>query len=258
MMKNKILRSLIRCTAILLFWLLAWQLASYLVGKELLLPSPRGVITRIGELLLTKEFYKITAVSVLRVLGGIILAVLLGTVLAVLTYVSKVADALLRPLVTVIKATPVASFIILALVWLDRSNLPIFISLLMVLPVVWTNLSEGLREVDKKLLEMADVYRVSFLSKVMHIYIPSVMPYFSSATKTSIGLAWKAGVAAEVIALPALSIGKKLFDSKAYLETTDLFAWTSVVIVLSLLLEIFFEALISSLTKRRAVYAEDK
>ena len=92
----------------------------------------------------------------------------------------------------------------------------------------------------------------------MHIYIPSVMPYFSSATKTSIGLAWKAGVAAEVIALPALSIGKKLFDSKAYLETTDLFAWTSVVIVLSLLLEIFFEALISSLTKRRAVYAEDK
>ena len=122
----------------------------------------------------------------------------------------------------------------------------------MVLPVIWTNLTTGLGQIDIKLLELAKVYKIGFFQKVKGIYIPSVMPYFSSALKTSLGLAWKAGIAAEVLAVPARSIGKELFNSKTYFETADLFAWTVVVIILSLIIEFIFEALLGKVMGRRA------
>ncbi len=250
-MHPKFIKSLLKTLAVAAFWILIWYLAALQVGKELLLPSPLSVVKRLSELASTREFYITTAFSLLRVMTGIILAALIGVILAILTHISKIANALARPLITVIKATPVASFIILALVWLDRSELPIFISLLMVLPVVWTNLMTGLSEVDPKLLEMSKVYKVGSFQKLKSIYLPSVLPYFTSAAKTSLGLAWKAGIAAEVLAVPARSIGKELFNSKAYFETADLFAWTVVVIILSLVIELAFEAIIAKLSGKR-------
>lgn len=250
-MHKRLIKSLLKTLAVAAFWILIWYFAAAQVGKELLLPSPLSVLKRLFEIGATKEFYITTAYSLIRVMSGIILACLFGVVLAILTHVSKIANALARPLITVIKATPVASFIILALVWLGRSELPIFISLLMVLPVVWTNLMTALKEIDPKLLQMAKVYKIGIWQKLKAIYVPSVLPYFTSAAKTSLGLAWKAGIAAEVLAVPARSIGKELFNSKAYFETADLFAWTVVVIILSLIIELVFETLISRLMKKR-------
>lgn len=246
-MIKRILSSFIKTLAVTVFWILIWYGAARMVGKELLLPSPSAVFFRLLELVSQKQFYITTLYSLLRVTAGILTACAAGVLLSVLTHVSKPIYILARPLITVIKATPVASFIILALVWLDRSILPVFISLLMVLPVVWTNVSTGLAEVDPRLLQMANVFRVGRIQKLKGIYIPSVLPYFTSAAKTSLGLAWKAGIAAEVLAEPARSIGKELSDSKSYFETADLFAWTVVVIVLSLIIELVFEALISRL-----------
>lgn len=250
-MAKKLFKSFISTLAVAAFWILIWYLAALRVGKELLLPSPVSVIERLIEIMGDGEFYITSAFSLMRVMGGVILASALGILISVLTHFSKIIAALVRPVITVIKATPVASFIILALVWIDRGNLPIFISLLMVFPVIWTNLTTGLSQIDAKLLELAKVYRIGFLGKLKGIYIPSVLPYFSSALKTSLGLAWKAGIAAEVLAVPARSIGKELFNSKTYFETADLFAWTFVVIILSLIIEFIFESLIGRLTLRR-------
>lgn len=250
----KALKKLPKALAVAAFWFLIWYLAAAWVGKELLLPSPLTVTKRLSQIVLTSDFYIITLFSLLRVMSGIILAVIFGIILAIITHISKIADMVSKPIITVIKATPVASFIILALVWLDRSHLPVFISLLMVLPVVWTNLRTGLTEVDPKLLEMAKIYRIGFFQRLVGIYVPSVLPYFTSAAKTSLGLAWKAGIAAEVLAVPARSIGKELFNSKSYFETADLFAWTFVVIILSLIIELFFETLVTRLTKKRRNY----
>ena len=144
------------------------------------------------------------------------------------------------PAITMIKSTPVASFIILALVWLTGQRVPVFISFLMVLPVVYGNVSQGIREVDPKLLEMARIYGMNRQKRVLKIYIPSVLPYMMAACRTALGLSWKAGVAAEVIGVTKNSIGRQLYYSKIYLETADLFAWTAVVIIMSIALEKLF------------------
>ena len=173
--------------AVCLFWLLLWALAARLVGRELLLPSPLQVLRRLYELARGRDYWIMIANSLLRVLTGIVAATLLGVLLAMLTEYSAFARALLSPIMTLVKSTPVASFIILALVWLGRSVLPAFISGLMVLPVVWANVS--------------------------------------------------AGIAAEVLTVPRSSIGRMIYESKLYLETTSLFAWTLTVILLSLVIE---------------------
>ena len=145
-----------------------------------------------------------------------------------------------EPLIMVIKATPVASFIILCLIWIPSRNLSVFISFLMVFPVVYTNILEGIRQTDKQLLEMADSFGAGVGKKLQFIYLSQVMPYAVTACKLGLGLCWKAGIAAEVIGIPAGSIGEKLYKAKVYLETPDLFAWTIVIIAVSVGFEKIF------------------
>ena len=214
-----------------------WKLLSLWVGNGLLLPGPVAVLFRLGQLALTGLFWKATAFSLLRVLAGALLAVLLGTLLAVLCCRWKVADTLFAPFVTVIKSTPVASFIVLLLLFLGRDLLPVVIVVLMALPVIWGNLCAGIRSTDPLLLRTAKIFGFSRGRTLRRVYLPSVMPHFLSACRTSLGLSWKAGIAAEVLTVPALSMGKLLMEAKQYWEVTDLFAWTMMVILCSLLIE---------------------
>lgn len=223
--------------AVLAFWLGLWFLLSVLVGRELLLPSPFQVLRRFLSLAATSDFWRTVGTSIFRVLTGILSACILGVVLAFITESSPLCKALLSPFMTLVKSTPVASFIILALIWLGRQILPAVISALMVLPVVWSNVSAGIASRDPLLLELAQVYRFPRRRILRRITIPSVLPHFRAALSSALGLGWKAGIAAEVLTVPQYSIGKMIFESKLYLETTDLFAWTLAVILLSLLIE---------------------
>ena len=218
-------------------WLCLWQIVYWLIGKDVLFASPLAVAQRLFELLQTADFWRKTAASLLGISAGYLLGVLTGTLLAVLTSLSDWLYSIFQPMLTVIKSTPVASFIILALVWMQKTAVPIFISFLMVTPMVWANLSGGIRETDRSLLEMAHAYGLSRRQIVRKIYLPSVLPSLLTALTTAIGFAWKAGIAAEVISTPRHSIGAQLYNAKVYLETVDLFAWTVVVVLLSMLLE---------------------
>ena len=219
-------------------WLGIWHYFSAKVGQELLLPSPRAVFERFFELCGQKEFWLQNFGSLERILTGFALAFLVGCVLSVLMHLSEFVKEFMRPFLTVVKATPVPSFIILALVWMKSDKMPVFIAFLMVLPAVCANLSEGLANVDSRLVEMAKVYRVRGAKLVGAVYIPSVMPYMLAAARTGLGLAWKAGVAAEVIGRTRDSIGLMLYESKLYLETVDLFAYTVTVVLLSCAIEL--------------------
>lgn len=221
----------------LAFWSAAWTALALIVNRELLLPAPWVVVRRLGELAATAAFWRITAVSIGRVLLGITAAVALGTGMAVACAASKTADALLRPLMTVVKSTPVASFVVLALVWIARDWLPVFISLLMVLPVVWSNVCTGIRSTDPALLELAQVYGWPRGRILRRICLPSVRPHFLAALRSGIGFGWKSAIAAEVLTVPHSAIGRMIYESKLYLQTTDLFAWTLAVILLSVGLE---------------------
>ena len=240
---DKIGKSVFVC----LFWLIAWQCACMAVDTPLLLPSPASVAKSLFNLIFTAVFWKSVFLSIARIMGGFALATATGVILGTLTALSPFLSAVLSPAVKIIRATPVASFIILLLVWLKTNSVPLVTSFLMVLPVVWANIAQGIVSTDKNLLEMAKVYRFSKWTCATRIYIPSILPFFMAASITGVGLAWKAGVAAEVLCLPKFSIGRRLNDAKLYLETPDLFAWTMAVILLSMAIEFIFVKTMNSL-----------
>lgn len=222
---------------ILLLWIGIWWIASEIVHLPLLLPGPMDTVKALIRLGQTGEFWRSTGFTLVRVAAGYSCAVAAGVLLAVLCHVVKALDAFLTPLRSVIRATPVSSFIILVLLWISRQVVPGFISFLMVLPIVWTGLQEALDSLDQNLLEMTRQYGFSTWKRLKYFYYPSVRPALLAACVTGLGFAWKSGIAAEVIALPQFSIGGKLYDAKVYLESADLFAWTVTVILLSMALE---------------------
>ena len=227
----------LKYSIITLIWLGIWQLAAILIDNALLFPTPISVAVRLFELMLTASFYKTVGLSLLRILVGMLLGTFIGTLGGLLTASSKIARDFFAPLLAVVKSTPVASFIILMVLWISRDVTPLIIALMMVTPVVWTNVETGILNTDKSLLEMAKVYKMPRTATVRNIYLPSISPYFLASLKASLGMAWKAGIAAEVLLQPIISIGKMISDSKILLETTDLFAWTVVVVILSVIIE---------------------
>ena len=243
-------RTIINRFLILAFWLGVWALLSRLAASELLLPGPVTVAKRLFALMATADFWRITAVSLTRILGGTLAAILAGVLLAAATCRYRLLDTALSPLLTAVQSVPVASFILLALIWVGRDVLPSVIVFLMVLPLVWSNVSAGIRQTDRQLLELTAVYRFSPWRTVRRVYVPEVAPYFIAACRTSFGVAWKSGVAAEVLTVPARSIGRRLYESKLYLETVDLFAWTVVVVLCSLAIERLLTAAVNRMYRR--------
>jgi len=229
-------KALISVIAVL-FWIGVWWGVSLLVDLPLLLPSPPDTVKRLWADLGTEVFWAQTGATLLRVLCGYALSVLLGTLLAFLCHFVRTADALLSPLRTVIRCTPVASVIILLWLWLDKNMIPAFISCLMVIPIVWGNVQEGLNAADPLLIEMGKAYHLTPAKMLRHIWFPSIRSHFAAACATGLGFAWKSGISAEVIAKPLRAIGSAVADAKVYLETDELFAQTLVVILISLLLE---------------------
>ncbi len=234
--KGRLPRGFVRVLAAA-FWLLVWQLAAMALKQGILLVSPVSVLKRWFELMGETDFWQRVVFSSLRIAEGLAWGMAAGALLGAVAAHWEWVHVLLAPLVRVIRAIPVASFIILALFWLPKARLSAFISFLICFPVFYTNLLTGVRSVDGKLMEMAGVYGLGPAKRMRYLYFPAVHPYLVAATNVSVGLAWKSGIAAEVIAVPRGSIGDRLYAAKVYLETGDLLAWTLTIVLLSLAFE---------------------
>lgn len=232
-MRNKYLNN----AFIIIFWLIVWQIAAMAVNQSILLPKPVMVGKTLLRFLGESEFWLAITHSLLKIMLGFFLAMILGSGLAFLGAKFSFVHQLIYPILSIIKATPVASFIILALIWIKSANLSTFIAFLMVLPMFYANIYQGLKNVDVKLLEVAKVFGLNKRRTFREVYLPSLKPYLISTCTISLGFAWKSGVAAEVIGLPAKTIGNQLYYAKVYLQTDELFAWTAAIIVLSIFLE---------------------
>lgn len=215
------------------FWLLVWEAAARWVNEPIFLVSPVTAIQRLLQLLIEPAFWQTVGFSLGHILLGFLLSMLLGVALAAVSYRFRLVRELLAPLAATVKAIPVASFVILALLWVSSRNLSILISLLIGFPVIYGNTLTGLQSTDPKLIEMAKVFRVPFARQLRCLYLYQTAPFLRSGLSIAIGLCWKSGVAAEVIGIPNGSIGEKLYKAKVYLETPDLFCWTLVVVLLS-------------------------
>lgn len=232
-----------------LVWLAVWQLGSMALDQPILLPSPIAALSRLLALSVTGAFWRTIAWSSGRILGGFLIAGALAVGCAVLSAQSGVIRALLAPLTAAVKAAPVASFIILALAWVSPRNLSMLISGLMVFPGIYQNVLEGIRQTGVQcvqVLEMSRVFQVPVIRIVRAIYLPSVLPYFRTACSLALGMCWKAGTAAEVIGLPRGSLGEQLYNAKIYLQTADLFAWTAVIVCISVVFERLFLRLLDA------------
>ena len=236
-------KSLQKFGAVLLT-LALWQGAATALDQKLLLASPLDVLARLAVIWMEPGFGQSVWFSFIRIVGGFTLALVLGIILAIAAGKFPVLETLFWPLFTAIKSVPVASFIIISLIWLSSSQLSVFISFLMVLPIIYTNVLQGIHSTDPKMTEMADIFRIPWNRRLVYIWLPQIRPYLMSACTTSLGMSWKAGVAAEIIGIPDGSIGEMLYHAKAYLNTVDLFAWTVVIVVVSIGFEKLFLALL--------------
>ena len=222
---------------IALFWLAVWQGIALAVGNEFFLPAPLTVVRALLNKLPTALFWKQVALSVGRVLIGFVSALAVGTLLGFLTAKINLLRTLFSPLLHFVRAAPVASFILLALVWISTDFLPAFISFLMGLPIVWEAVMQGVSRGNRELEEAALVFHLSRGKTFIAVTLPAVLPNFKAAAVTCLGFCWKSAVAAEVICLPRFAIGHALYTAKNALETADVFAYTLVTVLLSVLLE---------------------
>ena len=249
-MANKTWKKL-ACTALCFgFWILLWQIFSTVLARPTVLPTPFAVLKKLAELMETKAFYMDCFHSLKRIFAGLILGIASGVLLASLCAAFGLFESIFSPAVSVIKATPIASIIILMLFVLEKSYVPMVAAMLMSVPIIFSNVKKGISSVPTEQKEVAAVFEFGLWKKLKYCILPSVFPYFSAACRSSLGLAWKAGIAAEVICTPKYSIGLNLNDAKIYLESEALYAWTIVVVIMSVLIEKGIVFLLDMLVRR--------
>lgn len=239
----------VKSVLIILFWLVVWEVADRVVDNRIILAGPIHIVQALAKQIQQDDFWMICGASFLRIAAGFLLSFVGGFLLAVLCYRFKLLRDFLEPVMTLLKTVPMVSFVIMLLIWVGNQALTIYLSFLIVLPLIYTNTLAGFLNVDPEMLEMAETFRLSRWKKFLYIYRPSFMPFLISSCRVALGMSWKSGIMAEVLATPKPSIGREMYAAKSYLQTANLLAWTVVVIVLSMLFEKAFLFLLRRLNR---------
>lgn len=239
-----------RRICIVLAWLALWQLAAAVIHNPILMAGPAETLQALCALAGTEEFVQSLAFSFLRIVGGFLAGSAAGIVLALLAGERKLLREILAPLVTVLKSVPVASFIILALIWFGAGALSFFISFIVVLPILYLNTLQGMESLDPKLAEMAEVFHIPQAARFRYVVLPGIYPFLKSGFALALGMSWKSGIAAELIGQYKLSIGNQLYVDKITLDTAGVLAWTLVILLVSWAFERLFLLAFSLLENR--------
>lgn len=224
-------------TVVCLFWLALWQIAALAAGSRILMAGPCDTAAAWIKHIRDPEFVRIILYSCARMGAGFLAAAAAGVFLGAAAYRFRALRELLAPLMLLSKSVPVASFAVLLLIWWGSGGLSAAVVFLVVLPGAYVAVAEGLAAADGKMLEMAGIFAMPRWNRFFYIYRPSLRPFIDNFLRVSVGMGWKAGVAAEVIGTPAFSIGERLYLSKVYLDTAGVFAWTATVLLISWLSE---------------------
>ncbi len=246
--KTSFFKKTIKTILIATFWILIWEAASRLVSRNnelllLILPSPFTVFKTWTKIAFTSNFIKAELLTLVRIFAGFIIGCVLGFVIGIITHISNLFYALLSPILKIIRAIPVVAIIIIMYLFFDSSTLPVLIVCLMVLPLIWQTVYDGLNNTDKGLLEMSEVFNLSKIKTLIRVKLPSITPNLITACVNALGLAWKSGVAAEVICLPKVSLGTMLWQGKGSVNFDEVYAVTLTVVVLSIIIEILLKYL---------------
>lgn len=246
---RRILHKLYRICVPIAVYIAVWQLLSMLVGNSLLLPSPWETLVSVRDVLSTGRGWRVIGLTLLRIVSGYLLGCTLGVLLAVLTSHSRVADWLLKPLRSLVKTTPITSFALILLVSVVSGVVPVVVATIVVVPMIWQTTEEALRNRSVPLDEMSRIFLTPW-KKLRYVTLPQILPPFFATASVSLGFAWKAVITAEILSLPRFGIGREMQSIKTYMDTSELFAWTLLVICMSVLMESAFKALVRKAGKR--------
>ena len=249
--KNKlktIIFKTLRAVLVTALWVLVWKIAARLLAKDndlmyLLLPLPETVLKKWIEIAFTSEFSTAVLHSLSRIFGGFVIGLTVGFAFGILTSALKIADWVLSPMLKIIRAVPVVAITILFFTLFKSDNLPIIIVSLMVIPLIWATVHDGLSNPERELYEMARVLKLSPARKFFYIKLPTVFPSLLTASVNALGLAWKSGIAAEVICEPKIALGTILAEGKGMVDYSIVYAMTLTVVILSLIIEVLLKYL---------------
>ncbi|MBA2133096.1 ABC transporter permease [Capillibacterium thermochitinicola] len=251
-MKVSIYKNKVITVGSLLTLFVVWSLAARWVGKEIILPNPVVTLNQLCRLLTSGGFWAHLSATLSRGLAGFGLSFLAGLFLGLLSGLHPGFQTFFHLWLTVIRSTPSMALILLALIWFESDAVTLFVTFLVVFPLITQNVTEGVRQVDPRLKEMARLYRVRFPTTLYRMYLPAILPYLATAAAAGLGLTWKVMIAAEVLAYPRWGIGARMDTARTYLQTPEVFAWTIVVIAISL----FFDRILNALIRKRLLYWE--
>ena len=234
----------VRRLAAIAIWLALWQLASLAIGSELLLPGPARTLAALGGVIRSSRFMPIVGLTALRIALGFLLGFSLAVVLGTISHVSRAMRELVAPAVSTLKSVPVVCIIVLLLIWVGATSVSGIVVFLAIFPALYFSVVEGLENADAKLARMLERLCVSRPRRLLALGWPEALPYVRAASKNACGMAWKAGIAAEVVGTPAGSVGERIYQAKLLLETSDVFAWTIIVVLAAFLCERAFLAVL--------------
>lgn len=233
-------QSLLASVLIIVFmW---WGLALK-IDTPYILPKPEVVLTKLFEILMSQSFYQVMLGTITHVFQGFIIALTLGILTGLAAGKFKLIDTFVYPWVLVLRTTPVMSFILYLLLFVPTNWVSVWVSVFIVYPMIHVSVLEGYRQVDPKLIEMANLHGVPIETQLKKVYLPSILPFLMSAAVTGMGVNIKAVITAEAMSLPEFSIGTALFNARNYLETETILAWTLIIIAMAVVMDLLLYAI---------------
>lgn len=222
----------------IIIFILLWCFISIKINSEIIFPNIFTIIKKLGDIILEKSFYKDLMYSIVRVFVAFILSFLYAFLFGVLSGIFLSLRYILMPIINFIRTIPTIPLILVAVIWFDNNTVPIFVSMLVIFPIIYDAITNGIINVDKNLIEMSLSYNVSLKNQIISLYIPSIKPYVLTALSQSMGITWKSILAAEILALPSFGIGSRLYESHLYLDTVSLFAYSLIAVIFNAIFEI--------------------
>ena len=222
----------------IIIFIALWSFISKKINSEIIFPNIKSIINKLLEIVSEKSFYKDLMYSIVRVFTAFILSFFSAFLFGVLSGIFLSLRYILMPIINFIRTIPTIPLILVAVIWFDNNTVPIFVSMLVIFPIIYDAITNGIINVDKNLIEMSLSYNVSLKNQIISLYIPSIKPYVLTALSQSMGITWKSILAAEILALPSFGIGSRLYESHLYLDTVSLFAYSLIAVIFNAIFEI--------------------
>lgn len=217
--------------------IIGWILLSNIVDNEVIFPTIKSTVISLIQLIKSPNFFIIIGYSIIRSLVGFFISLLLAIIIGIFSSLSKIIYNLMVPIINFLTSVPTIAIIILALIWLNNEMVPIFIGFIMVFPILYETVLKGISNIDKNIMAMAEIYKVDKMTIVNDIYIPSIFLNLSLIFTSTLGINLKMVIAGEVLSQPKYAIGSNLQLQKIYLNTSGVFAWIIIILLIAKIFE---------------------